>query len=121
MATQVIYAPVETGELCARCHDSINFIQPRPDIPVRARDTMTALQRADLVFRWAQLLIAEGQKKGLSLNAEQNELKLSEQTLGDAKVKWHTFNLDDARKQADNAYLKSNKVKEELRKKLLSD
>jgi nitrate/TMAO reductase-like tetraheme cytochrome c subunit len=118
MATKAIYSPAETAGLCAQCHDSINFIQPRPEIPVRAKETMMALQRADLVINWAQVLLAEGQRRNWPLNAEENELKLAEEKLGDARLKWHEFNLDSVRKQADESYFKGAKVKETLRKKL---
>jgi nitrate/TMAO reductase-like tetraheme cytochrome c subunit len=118
MATQVVYSPTETAELCAQCHDSINFIQPRPEIPVRAKETMMALQRADAVISWAQLLLAEGRRRNLPLSAEENEFKLAESALGEARVKWHAFDLENVRKQADEAYFKGVKVKESLRKRL---
>jgi hypothetical protein len=117
MATKVVYSPAETADLCAQCHDSINFIQPRPEIPVRAKETMMALQRADFVISWAQLLMAEGHKRNWPLGAEENELKLAEETLSDARLKWHEFNLESVRKQADHAYFKGAKVTGTLRKK----
>jgi hypothetical protein len=118
MATEVIYSPAETANVCAQCHDSINFVQPRPEIPARAKETMMALQRAYTVINWTRLLMAEGQKRNQPLNAEENELGLAEVTLGEAKVKWHEFNLETVRKQADEAYFKGAKVKDGLRKKL---
>jgi nitrate/TMAO reductase-like tetraheme cytochrome c subunit len=121
MATRVIYDPAETAALCARCHNTINFMRPRPEIPIRAGETVMAMQRADRVISWAQLLINHGQSMGLNLNDEQSELKLSEEMLREAKVKWHSFNLEGIRKQADEAFLKSTKVKDRLRRKLTSD
>jgi nitrate/TMAO reductase-like tetraheme cytochrome c subunit len=121
MATRVIYDSWETSALCARCHNAINFMQPRPEIPVRARETMMALQRAGGVIRWAQMLIANGQRRGWRLDAEQNELKRSEELLKTAQVNWHAFQLESVRKQADEAFEKGTKVKEAMRKKLLTD
>ncbi|MDX2033792.1 MAG: cytochrome c3 family protein [Blastocatellia bacterium] len=121
MATQVVYEAAATADLCARCHDSINFMQPRPDIPVRARETMMALQRADWVLTWSHLLIADGQKRGVKLDAESNEVKQTQEILRDAQIKWHGFDLAGVRKRADEAYLKGSRVKEGLRKKLLSE
>jgi cytochrome c7-like protein/cytochrome c554/c'-like protein len=121
MATRVIYDSSETADLCARCHDAKNFIQPRPEIPIRAGETVMAMQRATRVIDWAQLLITHGQTMGWDLNVEQNDLKLPEEMLREAKVKWHSFNLEDIRKQADEAFLKGTKIKDGLRKKLTSD
>ncbi|MFN0084037.1 MAG: cytochrome c3 family protein [Blastocatellia bacterium] len=121
MATQVVYEAAATSELCARCHDSINFMQPRPDIPARARETMMALQRADWVLTWSNLLLADGMKRGLRLEAEQSEINQTREIFGDAKVKWHGFDLTATRKRADEAYLRGAKVKEALRKRLLSE
>lgn len=77
-----------------------------------------SLQRAGAVISWAQLLLAEGQRRNWPLSAEENELKLAEKTLDEAKVKWHEFNLEGVRKQADEAYLRGAKVKEALRRRL---
>jgi cytochrome c7-like protein/cytochrome c554/c'-like protein len=121
MAMRVIYDPSETTDLCARCHDTVNFIQPRPEIPIRAGETVMAMQRADRIVSWARLLIEHGQMMGLDLDAEKNDLKLPEEMLREAKVKWHSFSLEGIRKQADEAFLKGAKIKDELRKKLRSD
>jgi hypothetical protein len=121
MATKVVYSPAETAALCAQCHDSINFIQPRPEIPVRAKETMISLQRAGLVIDWARLLLAEGQKRNWPLSTEENELRLANETLGNARLKWHEFHLESVRKQADEAYLKGAKVTEALRKRLRAE
>jgi hypothetical protein len=118
MAKQVIYSPVETAKLCSRCHDSINSLKPSPEIPSRANETMMALQRADYVIRWARLLLDNGRRMNLSLDEEANEFKTAEDTLREARVKWHTFDLDTVRKQADEAFLKGTKVRDKLRKRL---
>jgi Cytochrome c7 and related cytochrome c/Cytochrome c554 and c-prime len=118
MAKQAPYSPVETAKLCSRCHDSINSLKPSPEIPARAKETMMALQRADYVIRWARLLLDNGRRMNLSLNEETNEFKTTEDTLRDARVKWHTFDLDAVRKQADGAFLKGVKVRDGLRKRL---
>ena len=121
MAKQVIYSPTETAKLCSQCHDSINFLKPSPEIPARAKETMMALQRADAVINWARTLLAGGQMLNLSLSGEMDEFKTAKDKLSEAKVKWHTFNLDAVRKQADEAYLKGAKVKDGLRKKLRAE
>jgi hypothetical protein len=121
MATRVIHDSWGISDLCARCHNSKDIMQPRPDIPVRARETMMALQRADWMMHWAQILLSNGQARGWKLDAEQNDLKLSEKALKEAKVKWHSFNLEGVREQADEAFVKGTKVKETLRKRLLSE
>jgi hypothetical protein len=121
MAKQVIYSPTETAKLCSKCHDSINFLKPSPEIPVRAKETMMALQRADAVIRWARLLLAEGQRLNLSVSGELNEFKTAKDNLSEAKVNWHTFNLDAVRKRADEAFLKGVKVKDRLRKRITSE
>lgn len=120
MATQVVYESAATADLCARCHDSINFMQPRPEIPVRARETMMALQRADWVLTWSHLLIADGQKRGVKLDAEQNDVRQTQEVLRDAQIRWHSFDLSGVRKRADEAYLRGAKIKEDLRKKLIT-
>ena len=118
MATKVIYSPAETAALCAKCHDSINFIEPRPEIPARAKETMMALQRAGYVINWARLLLDNGRRMNLSLNEEADEFKTAEDRLREARVMWHTFDLDAVRKQADEAFLNGAKVRDGLRKKL---
>jgi hypothetical protein len=118
MATLVIYSPVDTARLCSRCHDSINSLNPSPEIPARAKETMMALQRSGSVIRWARLLLDNGRRMNLSLNEETNEFKTAEDTLREARVKWHTFDLDAVRKQADGAFIKGTKVRDGLRKRL---
>jgi len=118
MAKQVIYSPVETAKLCSRCHDSINSLKPSPEIPARANETIMALNRADYVIRWARLLLENGRRMNLSLNEETNEFNTAENTLREARVKWHTFDLDAVRKQADGAFTKGTKVRDGLRKRL---
>jgi hypothetical protein len=121
MATQVIYSPTETAKLCSKCHDSINFIKPNPEIPVPAKATMMALQRADAVINWSRLLLAEGQRLNLSVRGEMNEFKTAKDNLSEAGVKLHMFNLENVRKQADEVYLKGAKVKDGLRKRLTAE
>ena len=118
MATRVIYSPVDTASLCSRCHNSINSLKPSPEIPARAKETMMALQRADYVIRWARLLLDNGRMWNLSINEEANEFQAAEDMLLEAKVKWHTFDLDTVRKQADGAFIKGTKVKDGMLKRL---
>jgi hypothetical protein len=121
MATEVIYSPTETANLCSQCHDAINFMKPSPEIPERAKETMMALQRAGGVINWAALMLAEGGRRNLSLAAEADEFKAAEGILSEARVKWHTFSLDAVRKQADDAFLKGAKVKDELQKRIKAE
>jgi hypothetical protein len=118
MAKQAPYSPVETAKLCSRCHNSINSLKPSPEIPARANEAMMALQRADYVIRWARLLLENGRGMNLSLDEEANEFTAAEDMLREARVKWHTFDLDTVRKQADEAFLKGTKVRDKLRKRL---
>jgi hypothetical protein len=118
MATRVIYSAVDTANLCSRCHNSINFLNPSPEIPARAKETMMSLHRAGYVINWARLLLNNARMWNLSLSEETNEFKAAEDTLREARVKWHTFDLDAVRKQADEAFLKGTKVKDVLRKRL---
>jgi hypothetical protein len=59
----------------AASRDSINFIEPRPEIPARAKETMMAMQRAGYMINWARLLLNNGRRMNLSLNEEANEFK----------------------------------------------
>ncbi|MCI0338804.1 MAG: hypothetical protein L0226_14610 [Acidobacteria bacterium] len=121
MATTVIYSPKEVANLCSNCHNAADFLPPRPQIPRRASEAKMALQRANGVINWAALLLTEGRRLGLTLTEEQNEFKLAQQLLSDAKVSWHTFKLEDIQKNADGAFQKGTKVKDGLRKKIVAD
>lgn len=77
-----------------------------------------ALQRAGYVINWARLLLDNGRRMNLSLNEEANEFKTEEDRLREARVMWHTFDLDAVRKQADEAFLNGAKMRDGLRKKL---
>ncbi|MBI1760925.1 MAG: hypothetical protein HYR56_05745 [Acidobacteria bacterium] len=118
MATQVVTSPKATADMCARCHDSINYLTPRPEIPQRANATMLAFQRANSVINWDMLLLAEAQKRGLDAKAEQAELKEAKDSFEQAQINWHEFKLEVVRKQADAAFFKSMKVRDTLRRKL---
>jgi hypothetical protein len=62
--------------------------------------------------------LAEGRRRNLSGAAEANEFKTAEDALREARVKWHTFDLDAVRKQADGAFIEGTKVMDGLRKRL---
>jgi hypothetical protein len=79
---------------------------------------MMDLQRAGYVINWARPLLDNGRRWNLSLNEETNEFQAAEDLLREARVKWHTFDLNTVRKQADGAFLKSTKAKDGLLKKL---
>jgi hypothetical protein len=121
MATVVIYSPKEVANLCSNCHNTLDLQPPNPEIPRRASETMVGLQRANGVVNWAALLLGEGQRRGLHLTGEQNEFRVAQQLLSEAKAKWHTFNIEETQKSADGAFQKGSKVKEDLRKKLFAE
>jgi hypothetical protein len=79
---------------------------------------MMALQRADYVIRWARLLLDNGRRWNLSINEETNEFQTAEDMLREARVKWHKFDLNTVRKQADGAFIKGTKVKDGMLKRL---
>ncbi len=115
MATKVVYSPDETASLCSNCHNTINgLLPPRPDIPERARDAMFSLQRADFADDWTNLLMAEALRRGRSLKSEQEELKAAHAAIEDARIEWHTFNLDSVRSKADSAFHRIIKVRDAL-------
>lgn len=119
MAATAIYSPQETVILCSYCHNTINgMLPPRPEIPERAGEAMMAIKRANAMVDWANLLLAEGQKRGLHLNAEQDEMRMVEALLAEAKLQWHVFNTDLVRLNADAAFSKGAKVKDVLSKKV---
>jgi hypothetical protein len=122
MATTAIYSPQETAVLCSHCHNTINgMLPPRPEIPERGSQAIMAIKRANGVVEWANLLLAEGRKRGLHLDAEQDEMKMVEALLSDAKLRWHTFATDAVRRNADAAFIKGAKVKDALSKKVILD
>ncbi len=121
MATKVVYSPKETADLCANCHNATEFLPPRPEIARQAEETMMSLQRANRAIDWATLLLAEGQRRGLSLKNERDELGQAQRWLSEAKIDWHAFNPENTRKNADNAFQKGTRVKDDLRKKILSN
>lgn len=122
MVAAAIYSPQETAVLCAYCHNTINgMLPPRPEIPERASEAMMAIKRADVVVEWANLLLAEGQKRGLHLAAEQDEMKMVQSLLAEAKLRWHIFDSDAVQMNANAAFLKGAKVKDALSKKVPLD
>lgn len=122
MAAAAIYSPQETAVLCSYCHNTINgMLPPRPEIPARASDAMMTIQRANSIVDWANLLLAEGQKRGLHLNAEQDEMKMAQALLVEAKLRWHIFDSDAVQMNANAAFIKGSKVKDALSKKVPLD
>ncbi|HLG16352.1 MAG TPA: cytochrome c3 family protein [Blastocatellia bacterium] len=119
MASNVIRDPDETQELCARCHDTLNGIIPRrPEIPAKANEVMQSIKRANSMVIWANSLVDEGQKKKIDVAAEAEQMKAVRQTMSEAKVGWHAFNLEAVRAKADAAFESALKVKDRLMKKL---
>lgn len=119
MASEVIYMPDQTAKLCASCHDSTNALMPkRPEIPVQADETMQALKRANFVVLWADRLIEDAHNKKIAVTVEEKEMNVVRTMMTEAKITWHAFNLEVARKKADAAFEEGTKVKDTLRKKL---
>ena len=79
---------------------------------------MTALQRANAVVLWANLLLAQTEQRHLSHEAESAVLQAAERQLNEAKINWHTFDLANVRKQSDSAYQLGVNARDALRKKL---
>lgn len=119
MVTEVAFVPEQTGKLCAGCHDSSNTMMPkRPEIPVKATETMQAIRRANVVVLWADRLLEEAKSKKMAVDEMDKEMKIVRAMMTEAKESWHAFNLDAVRKKADAAFEEGTKVKDTLRKKL---
>lgn len=115
MATSVIYWPPETANLCANCHQAEgNPAAKYAQVPNRASEVIAALSRADEVIAWSRFLISEGRKRRLQLKAEENELSKLDMVLKSAKLKWHEFDLDASRQQADQVFIEATKIKNAL-------
>ena len=105
--------------LCSYCHNTINgLLPPRPEIPGQASEAIMAIKRASAVADWANLLLAEGQKRGLHLKAEQDEMQKVQALLAEAKVRWHVFDSEAVRKNANAAFIKGAKIKDALSQKV---
>lgn len=120
MATKVIYSPLEARNLCASCHETVNGpLRQRPEIPAQANDVMLAFSRANAAAEWADMLVAQGERRGLAVRDERADLQGIYALLKDAKRNWHEFNLDASRKRADDAFLRSTKVKDKAWQRLM--
>jgi ssDNA-binding Zn-finger/Zn-ribbon topoisomerase 1 len=119
MASEVIYTGEQTATLCSTCHDSSNALMPkRPEIPTKGSETVEAIRRAKFVVDWAGRLLEQAEGKKLDVGDAQKELKSAQATLSEAKITWHTFNLDQVRQKADSAFEAGTKLKDKLRSKL---
>lgn len=119
MASEVIYTPEQTAKLCASCHDSSNALMPkRPEIPGQAEEAMQAIGRANMVTLWAERLVDEARNRKLEMTDYEREMKVTKGMLAEAKIAWHTFNLEIVRKKADAAFENGTKLKDALRAKL---
>jgi predicted CXXCH cytochrome family protein len=122
MASEVIYTAEQTSALCSGCHLSSNTLLPRrPEIPVKAGETMQAIQRANMMTGWADRLLEEAERRKMDIASAQKEMKIVRAMLSEAKVSWHAFNLDVVRKKSDAAYEAGVKLKDNLRGKLYPD
>ncbi len=119
MASQVLYTPEETAQMCSTCHNSPNRLMPlRPEIPQQANEVMQAIRRANTVVMWADRLIEQAQAKKLDISDEKKEQQIARAVMAEAKTSWHAFNLEVVRRKADDAFEMSSKVKDSLRAKL---
>lgn len=114
MATSVIYRPPDTAALCASCHSAKGPAAAYSKTPEQAGDTIAAFNRADEVLDWSRYLIAQGKKRRLSFAKEEAEIARFTQTLTEAKLNWHSFDLPVARAQADQVFLQATKLKDQL-------
>jgi len=121
MASQVLYTPEETAALCATCHDSSNkLMPPRPEVPRRANEVMQSIRRANLIVVWVDRLFDEAETRKMDVSEEKKEQRIVEAVLAEAKITWHSFNLDPVRKKADDSFEIGTKVKDSLHAKLYS-
>jgi hypothetical protein len=119
MASQVLYTPEETAQMCSTCHNSPNKLMPlRPEIPQKASEVMQAIRRANTVVMWADRLIEQAEARKLDISDEKREQQIARAVMAEAKTSWHAFNLDAVRKKADDAFEMSSKVKDTLRARL---
>lgn len=119
MASEVIYTPEQTAQLCASCHDSAASGLPRqPQLGVQASETMQAIRRASMMVAWADRLVEELDKRKVEGAADHAELKRVQGLLGEAKAGFHTFTTTTARQKADAAYEQGTRLKDGVRRKL---
>ena len=119
MASEVIYTPEQTGDMCASCHESNTSSLPKkPEIAAAAEETMQSIRRASMVVAWADRLLEEADKRQMESTAEHQEMKVVKALMTEAKAGFHAFNTEAVRKKADAAFEQGTKLKDGLRKKL---
>lgn len=118
MASEVVYSPEATAGMCARCHDSIGMLQPRPEIPVGAAETMMALRRAGSVLTLAERVIAQARERRFDTAAAQAEITTFRLALSEARVSWHAFNLETVRRKADSVFAGAFQIHTEWRERI---
>jgi predicted CXXCH cytochrome family protein len=119
MATEVILSPQQVGNLCVYCHNTINgALPPRPEMREKAEAVMHTLNRAEVAVAWAASLLRDGEMKRRNVAVERVQVTAAQGLLKEAKLVWHSFNLEMAQKRADEAFTNAMKAKEELSKKL---
>jgi hypothetical protein len=114
MAASVIYRPPDTAALCASCHSARGPAAASIKVPEQAGDTIAAFNRADEVLDWSRLLITQGKKRRLSFSSEEAAIARFEQTLKEAKLDWHAFELNVSRAKADQVFTQATKLKDQL-------
>ncbi|MFZ4794024.1 MAG: cytochrome c3 family protein [Blastocatellia bacterium] len=119
MASEVIYTPEQTAEMCAKCHDATNSGLPRnPGMGTGANEAMQAIRRASMIVAWADRLLDEAGRRKMDPGTDQEEMRRVRALMGEAKAGFHTFETGNVRQRADAVYEQGTRLKDALRKKL---
>ena len=119
MASKIARYPSEGAAFCSFCHNTVNGPQPRrPEIPDRARVTLESIGRANYMVVWITDLLGEAQKKNIVAREEREDLRLLQVTLSEAKIGWHSFDLEGPRIKAERAFEEGIRIRDRLQKKL---
>lgn len=81
---------------------------------------MQSIRRANLIVVWVDRLFDEAETRKMDVSEEKKEQRIVEAVLAEAKITWHSFNLDPVRKKADDSFEIGTKVKDSLHAKLYS-
>ena len=119
MGTALTTHPSETATYCTFCHNSINgLLPPRPDIPQKAQRIMESIARANFAVLRIGELLNEAETRKVDAAAEKNDLRLLRALLSEAKVGWHSFDLDAVQTKADKAFAEAIRIRDLLAQKL---
>ena len=119
MATEVVLSPQQISNLCSFCHNTVNgVLPPRPEVAAKAEAVMESLNRADVAVAWATSLLREAEMKRRNVAVERLQVMAAQGSLKDAKLTWHSFNLEATQKRADEAFSTAMAAKEQVEKKV---